>query len=205
MVLPRCDEPPRALRSAHWRLVPLVVALSFGSHAVGHALAPAEPTLAQLGLSPMAYAVLSLSPTVGQILLPALWGFAFSLRPRLSLCLAPLALVLGQLLATAGIVLRSRLYLLIGIIVVATGKAGVGVIQHAVLAMVLPTRTDLASAAPPNLPNGAAECGPKLAGLPRWDPLVAGLCIQVASSHLIGAGVVYAVPHLIDRCIPIAR
>ena len=49
-----------------WRLVPLILLMGLGGHAVTHALAPAEPTLAQLGLSPLAYALLTLVPHVGQ-------------------------------------------------------------------------------------------------------------------------------------------
>ena len=51
-----------ATRVASWRLVPLALGLGVGAHAISHALAPAEPLLAKLGFSPLAYACLTVLP-----------------------------------------------------------------------------------------------------------------------------------------------
>ena len=57
----RSAQVRRGLSGAvrRWGLVPLVLALGFGSHAITHALTSSEPSLAKLGLSPIAYALLS--------------------------------------------------------------------------------------------------------------------------------------------------
>ena len=97
--LPHLDAPPRP----RWRLVPLILLMGFGGHVVAHALAPAAPVLGQLGLSPLAYAVLTLVPHLGQLFTPALWGWVFSVRMRLALILAPLVLVMGQSFIAIGV------------------------------------------------------------------------------------------------------
>ena len=71
------SEPPPDLRALY--LVPLVVLLGVGAHATQHALAPIQPALEDSGLSPLGYAAVTLVPTLGQLITPALWGVAYGL------------------------------------------------------------------------------------------------------------------------------
>ena len=158
-----------------WCLTLLVLLFAVGAHASGHALMPLAPALEHAGVSPMAYALMTLVPTVGQIVLPAVWGATFSQFPRATMVLAPTGLMLGQMLMAAGLWRRqesdgewgaSTVTLLgIGTLIYSACRAGIGVLQHTAMALVLPSS------------------------------LVAGLCLQVGLTHVIGAAVTYGVPH----------
>ena len=88
------SEPPPDLRALY--LVPLVVLLGVGAHATQHALAPIQPALEDSGLSPLGYAAVTLVPTLGQLITPALWGVAYGRRARAVLRAAPFGLLGGQ-------------------------------------------------------------------------------------------------------------
>ena len=98
--LERGDSPSHQSRT--WWLVPIVLLLGFGAHASSHALAPAEPVVEANGISPIAYSVLTLVPTVGQLLTPALWGNLFTVNARRALICAPLGLLIGQICLAIG-------------------------------------------------------------------------------------------------------
>ena len=74
------DPPVPAL--SIWQ-VPLILLLGVGAHATKLSLGPAEPGLKKAGLSPMAFALVSVVPALGQIVTPALWGSLHARRPRL--------------------------------------------------------------------------------------------------------------------------
>ena len=214
-----------------WHLVPLILLVGFGEHCITHALMPTEPALHQIGLSPFLYGVISVLPKLGSIFTPALWGHFFSLRPRIALGLAPSLLVFAQLLLVFGLISVQSGYpwvaastLALGFILSALSKAGVSVLQHACLALVLPgSATHFSSTHKNDAFNHDEECGPGSSfsieypqtpdtpgPIPRegswlWarrdsssGHMVAGLCLNVGCTHLIGAAVVYAVPRLLN-------
>lgn len=86
--------------------MPIVLLVGFGAHASAHALAPAEPVLEAHGMSPIAYSLLTLVPTVGQLLTPALWGQLFARNAQRALIAAPLGLLIGQVCIAIGLLLR---------------------------------------------------------------------------------------------------
>ena len=98
------SEPPPDLRALY--LVPLVVLLGVGAHATQHALAPIQPALEDSGLSPLGYAAVTLMPTLGQLITPALWGVAYGRRARAVLRAAPFGLLGGQCCIAAGLAVR---------------------------------------------------------------------------------------------------
>jgi len=126
--------------------VPFILLLGLGGHASKNALAPAEPALHDMGLSPIAYAVLAASPIFGAIAMPPIWGAWFAQRERLVLLLVPLGVLVGQTLITIGMALNERhaplllvaVVMIVGFVIYSLSRAGVGVIQHSALARALP-------------------------------------------------------------------
>lgn len=186
----QCDGPS-------WHLVPLILAISIGSHATTHALAPAEPKLAEIGVGPIAYALLSLVPTLGQICTPAIWGWAFATWTRRIVVLAPCMLLVGQSFVTLGLGLDASglpgagLPLLVGLLVTSGSKAGLGVISHACLALVLVPRDEVRATGWSALP--------KYSSFRRPRRLMMGICITIATTHMIGAVTTYAVPRILKE------
>ena len=73
----------------------LALALSFGSHASTQALAPAESALAELGVSPLGYAALTVSPIVLGLVSPLIWGRLWDRDKGLAFVIAPAGETLG--------------------------------------------------------------------------------------------------------------
>ena len=171
--LERGDSPSHQSRT--WWLVPIVLLLGFGAHASSHALAPAEPVIEANGISPIAYSVLTLVPTVGQLLTPALWGNLFTVNARRALICAPLGLLIGQICLAIGLMLhewKCSFYLMgsffaVGSLLFTGCKAGIAVLVHSALACVLP------------------------------KGLTSGFCLNVACTHLFGACVSFTLPHIL--------
>lgn len=80
----------------------LVLFFSISAHASKNALAPAQPKLEKMGLGPAAYAIISATPMLGNIILPTAWGSAYLDHERLVLIAVPLGELLGLVLVTAG-------------------------------------------------------------------------------------------------------
>jgi hypothetical protein len=208
-VAQRQAEP---ITKQQWGLIALTLALGFGSHSISHALAPVEPLLADLGLSPICYALLTLTPHIGQFLTPPFWGWAFAVRMRLALVVAPVALVAGQSLVALGLLAIklsmpwvAALLLLLGVVLSSCSKAGLSVLQHSCLALLLPPSERPAALTPsagksyqmyePSEPSScgalSAVCGMSAAPNAR---LVTGLCLSVGTTHVIGAAMMFLVP-----------
>lgn len=155
--------------------------------------------LADIGLSPMAYAALTLIPKIGSCVTPAFWGWVFTWRIRLSLILAPMALVIGQGLVAVGLLALERKTpyvaaptLVLGMVFSSFSKAGISVLQHSCLALLLPT----GSGSPKQQRNGGAKSAQ------RWcdgGHLVTGICLTIGCTHVIGAAVLYLVPKITAR------
>ena len=87
--------------------VGLAISMSFGAHASKEALAPAESALSALGVSPLGYAVLTVSPIALGFISPLFWGRLYDSRPRIACCLAPAGELLGASLLAFGLRLHS--------------------------------------------------------------------------------------------------
>jgi len=156
--------------------VPFILLLGLGGHASKNALAPAEPALHDMGLSPIAYAVLAASPIFGAIAMPPIWGAWFAQRERLVLLLVPLGVLVGQTLITIGMALNERhaplllvaVVMIVGFVIYSLSRAGVGVIQHSALARALPIG------------------------------ITAGFVGIIAATHLTKAACQFMVPKLLD-------
>ena len=104
--------------------------------------------LNNIGMGPISYALLTLMPHVGQLVTPALWGWIFSVRMRLALILAPSMLVVGQICICIGTFLLERTAhslwsaptFAIGFVLMSCSKAGLAVLQHSCLALILPSQ-----------------------------------------------------------------
>eukprot|EP00931_Biecheleriopsis_adriatica_P035897 TRINITY_DN20689_c0_g1_i1.p1 TRINITY_DN20689_c0_g1~~TRINITY_DN20689_c0_g1_i1.p1 ORF type:complete len:477 (-),score=53.96 TRINITY_DN20689_c0_g1_i1:198-1628(-) len=132
----------------------VLLALVFGmsAHAAKNALAPAEPMLHRLGLSPVAYALLSAFPQFGCIVLPTLWGSAYRRREKCMLAIIPGGMLIGQVLILAGFALLERLdraagetqhraemlLLFFGLLTFSIFHGGAHVVQCSVLTRILP-------------------------------------------------------------------
>eukprot|EP00930_Biecheleria_cincta_P035559 TRINITY_DN24453_c0_g1_i1.p1 TRINITY_DN24453_c0_g1~~TRINITY_DN24453_c0_g1_i1.p1 ORF type:complete len:517 (+),score=65.92 TRINITY_DN24453_c0_g1_i1:87-1553(+) len=134
--------------------VPLVVLLGLGAHVSKNALAPAEPVLEQLGMSPIEYSVISSMSVLGAIVTPVFWGLAFQRCERIVLILVPAGILFGQLIILGGLVLHgrddsvelARWILLLGLVVLSLSRGGGEVVQHTVLARLLPEAESLVAA-----------------------------------------------------------
>ena len=170
--------PPPKKKPA-WALVPLILMIGLGSHATNHALTPVQPELEALGLSPIVYAMVTFAPQLGHLLLPTLWAVAYGRRPRLALASAPFMLLLGTASLAVGLALHRTcgdnavlatcsLFLMgLGLVLYMVSRAGISVLQHCTLAQCLP------------------------------GDLVGGLCVMVASTHLIAAAVSLLAPRIL--------
>ena len=72
-----CESPGKESQvpwAKRWVAGVLAIAMGFGSHASMQALAPAESALASLGVSPLGYAAIAVSPIALGLVSPLLWG-----------------------------------------------------------------------------------------------------------------------------------
>ena len=129
------------------------------------------PPSAVSGLTPIQYSLLSLVPAAGQCIVPALWGSYFARQPRHALCAAPLGLLLGLLVMAAGLAVKRAAgdnfdpftitLVVAGVCASVLCKAGLQVLQHASVALVLPRALVL------GLCLQAAPRGPRTRAAPR--------------------------------------
>lgn len=133
-------------------LVPLIICLGLGGHAGKLALAPAQPALEALGLSPTAYAILASIPLLAGVVAPAIWGSAYTRHEALILILVPFGVFLGNLLLVCAFALDrytdystlSGALTAVGLVVFGISRSGVGVLQHSELARAVPVGLTLA-------------------------------------------------------------
>eukprot|EP00933_Yihiella_yeosuensis_P074401 TRINITY_DN8331_c0_g1_i1.p1 TRINITY_DN8331_c0_g1~~TRINITY_DN8331_c0_g1_i1.p1 ORF type:complete len:535 (+),score=45.60 TRINITY_DN8331_c0_g1_i1:74-1678(+) len=161
-----------------WQVL-LVLLFGMSAHATKNALAPAQPALEQLGLSPLLYALVSASPVLGSICLPVAWGIAYNRYERLVLLIVPLGELIGHLVILTGLLFLNQetdstgsvgyVLLIVGLLVFSIFHAGVGVVQHTVLSRVLP------------------------------DGLTSGFVAIIAFTHLTTAACNFAVPTILER------
>ena len=117
--------------------VGLAISMSFGAHASKEALAPAESALSALGVTPLGYAVLTVSPIALGFISPLFWGRLYDSRPRIACCLAPAGELLGASLLAFGLRLHSTdlggpfatLLLCLGFLSISACKAGVSIAE----------------------------------------------------------------------------
>eukprot|EP00931_Biecheleriopsis_adriatica_P046075 TRINITY_DN2643_c0_g1_i2.p1 TRINITY_DN2643_c0_g1~~TRINITY_DN2643_c0_g1_i2.p1 ORF type:complete len:450 (-),score=60.23 TRINITY_DN2643_c0_g1_i2:116-1465(-) len=146
-LLPEISEKSSSSeRRAEFCSIPLILLLGLGSHASKNALAPVEPALRALGLSPLGYAFIAAAPVLGAIVMPIIWGSWFARYERWVLVIVPSGIFMGQLCLSAGLLLRvydSSVALVgpilaLGFTLFSLSRAGMGVAQHSALAQALP-------------------------------------------------------------------
>ena len=203
---------PPAPQPQTWWLVPFILLTAAGGHASAHALMPAAPAMEKAGMSAIEYSLLTLVPIAGEVVMPVLWGRFYGRRPRSALCIAPLALLAGQLAAAAALALRERAggdfdarsiaLVISGLSLYLLSKGGLTVMQHAVMALALHAAADLE---PPRSPahldrrlHTRCAAHASHARLRRPRSLVAGLCLQVATTHFIAAAANFSVPRILS-------
>lgn len=125
----------------------LVLFFSISAHASKNALAPAQPKLEKMGLGPAAYAVVSATPMLGNIVLPTAWGSAYLDYERLVLIAVPLGELLGLVFVTTGFWLLQVQWAALwwaealiagGLLIFSAFHGGAYVVQCTVLQRVLP-------------------------------------------------------------------
>lgn len=160
-----------------WWLVLPIILLGVGAHATNQAMAPAQPALEALGLSPIGFALVTIAPHLGQMLLPAAWAVAFARRPRFIVVVAPALLLISAICMVAGLALNkfnptysvgSFAAISLGFMFYVLGNSGLTVLQHSLIATTLPAS------------------------------LILGFCLTLASTRLTGAAVLWGVPQLLD-------
>lgn len=171
------SSPNNAPRQ-RWELVLAVIMIGFGAHATNHALTPVQPDLEALGMSPILYALITLLPQLGHLLLPTIWAIAYNRQQHVVLILAPGLLCVGTACIAVGLSMNRNcsedgwgcfcgvLVMGAGFLMYTASRAGISVLQHCLLAACLP------------------------------DALVAGLCILVASTHANAALVSFFAPRI---------
>lgn len=129
-----------------WRQVPVVLLFGVSAHAAKNALAPAQPALSQMGMSPILYSIIAASPMLGSVVLPALWGSWYGKHEKLILVIVPFGEFVGQLVIVGGLACFNRdesstaakVLISFGFTLFSAFHAGAGVVQHTVLARILP-------------------------------------------------------------------
>ena len=147
---------------------------------------------------------------------PALWGWAFVHRYRVVMIVATSALVAGQLLLSVGLfLLKSRHIpmaagapIAIGLIIASCSRAGISVLEHSCMALALPSGGGSKASPSPSLEEAHARStlgAPLLppakgsAHAPSHGPgLLSGFCLKVATTHIIGACVVWSAPLILS-------
>ena len=205
---------PPAPQPQTWWLVPFILLTAAGGHASGHALMPAAPAMEKAGMPAIQYSLLTLVPIAGEVVMPVLWGRFYGRRPRSALCIAPLGLLSGQMAAAAALALRERAggdfdarsiaLVISGLSLYLLSKGGLTVMQHAAMALALHAAADLE---PPRTTSNAhldrqlhTRCAAHASHvrLRRPRSLVAGLCLQVATTHFIAAAANFSVPRILS-------
>lgn len=165
---------PNTFPRNRWHFVPVVIATGLGSHASKQALAPLMPALANAGVSPLAYALLTIAPSASSVVLPSFWGGIYQLRPRLVTFLAPAGQAAGSLLIALGLLAREHEckplelgFLISGATAFTVFGTGLSLVQHASIVQCVPHNTVFAFAT------------------------------LVASTHAIGSCVSYAAPRIL--------
>jgi hypothetical protein len=125
----------------------LVLFFSISAHASKNSLAPAQPELEKMGLGPAAYAIVSATPMLGNIVLPTAWGSAYLDHERFVLIAVPLGELLGLVFVTAGFWLLQVQWAAVwwaealiagGLLTFSAFHGGAYVVQCTVLQRVLP-------------------------------------------------------------------
>lgn len=139
----KIDEKPHETGHTPWIVGLLVIALGFGAHASTQALAPAESALASLGVTPLGYAAITVSPIALGLVSPLLWGRLYDLDNALAFVLAPCGEMLGALLVAAGLLvwhaneegfrLLANALLVLGFLCISACTAGVAIAQFSTM------------------------------------------------------------------------
>ena len=166
--LPDASEP-----QSRWECVPLILLLGAGSHAAVQSIGALEPELHSRGVAPVVFSLIALAPHAFSLLMPTVWGDAFTRCEPAAILLAPGLLVGGQATILLGLLQRGPLslaLLCLGFAAFSASRAGIAVVQYAVLARCL-----------------------------HFSKLVFGLCATTVTTHAIGAAVQLLVPQLLKR------
>ena len=119
----------------------LAMVLSFGSHASMQALAPAESALEKLGVSPLGYAALTVSPIALGLVSPLFWGALFDHHKSMAYIIAPAGETLGAVLLAAGLCFHTREayglidsgLMVLGFLIISACKAGVAIAEFSTI------------------------------------------------------------------------
>ena len=134
------DRPQKLSRLR--RVVTFVVALSLslGSHASTQALAPAESALAALGVGPLGYAALTITPIALGLVSPLFWGSLWDANKALAFMIAPAGEAIGAVGVAAGLCLHTQaaavanVCLVLGFLMISACKAGVAIAEFSTVA-----------------------------------------------------------------------
>mmetsp|Transcript_623 Transcript_623/g.1144 ORF Transcript_623/g.1144 Transcript_623/m.1144 type:complete len:471 (+) Transcript_623:54-1466(+) len=124
--------------------VAFIILFALGSHFCKNALAPAEPALEAIGMTPLTYAMVTALPAFASVVFPIFWGMAYKARSRLVLLLVPIGMLFGQSVVACGLATGIRNIpegmFVAGWATVSVFRSGVDVIQHTFLANKLQDR-----------------------------------------------------------------
>jgi hypothetical protein len=145
------QDQSRPLRS-----LGLVLLLGVGAHSSKQSLGPLEPSLSAMGVGPIGFAVLTITPGVAAMVMPLAWGAAWTLHARFVLRGSPLLQLCAQALLVCGVLLHNTTntvpiltasVLVCGLILFSIGRAGLAIAQHATLARLYKSQLVLVFAA----------------------------------------------------------
>lgn len=115
----------------------LAMTLGVGSHASMQALTSAESALASLGVTPIGYAALTVTPIALGLVSPILWGRLWDYEKELAYIIAPVGEMFGATLLAAALYMQSVLQpglldstlLGLGFMIISGCKAGVSIAE----------------------------------------------------------------------------
>jgi len=198
----------------------LVLVLGVGAHASKQALGPLEPSLSAMGVGPIGFAILTITPGLAAMVMPLAWGAAWTMHARLVLRASPLLQLMAQVLLAGGVALRTwnvaaplltGAVLVSGLVLFSIGRAGLAVAQHATLARLYRSHLVLAFAAMtgwtqlitsamnlivPRILEEAAARGAPVATEP--SQLVGGRSEAQASAGLLAVQLALLIPHTLS-------
>lgn len=137
------DDIPGQDQSRPLRSLGLVLILGVGAHSSKQALGPLEPSLSAMGVGPVGFAILTITPSVAAMVMPLAWGAAWTMHARLVLRGSPLLQLCAQALLVCGVLLHTvtgavpvltACVLVCGLVFFSIGRAGLAIAQHATLA-----------------------------------------------------------------------